>query len=478
MVTQLPRTRVIVIGAGFSGLAMGAQLNKQLGLEDYVIYERSPDYGGTWWANRYPGCGVDIPSIFYSLSFAPNPDFSKMFPDQHEILAYIKGVAHKFGVDRHIQLNTSWDGAVWQEESKTWSVSLSSVLTGETFVQECDIFVTAIGGLVNPNPCTIPGFDAFPGPKMHTARWDPRVSLADKNVVVIGNGCSGSQLVPAIAPQCKNVFQFFRSSQFYFPRTNPAIHPAVKWAFRWVPGLMLCVRWLLFHLLEYTFIQFQTTPRGDRQRAYTKKMSDAYVEKTAPREYWDMLKPKYKVGCKRRVFDPGYLACLHRENVHLTNDPIVKIEENEVITDSGKRYPADVIVLANGFVTEDLNLSVVGVNGATPKQHWAEYGGIEAYKTTALSSFPNFFIIFGPNAASGHTSVIFSIETVIDLVIKLVRPVLNGKAATVSVKPEYEKAYSKAMQEGLSNRVWADCKWWQARFPDMKAWSYSSLKTE
>ena len=58
-------------------------------------------------------------------------------------------------------------------------------------------------------------------------------------------------------------------------------------------------------------------------------------------------------------------------------------------------------VLANGFVTEDLNLRVIGVNGATTKQHWAEYGGIEAYKTTALSSFPNFFIIFGPNAASG-----------------------------------------------------------------------------
>ena len=61
--------------------------------------------------------------------------------------------------------------------------------------------------------------------------------------------------------------------------------------------------------------------------------------------------------------------------------------------------------------------------------------------------------------------MIFSIETVIDLVIKLVRPVLNGKAATVSVKPEYEKAYSKAMQEGLSNRVWADCKCVLARFP-------------
>lgn len=49
--TQLPRIPVIIIGAGFSGIATGAQLKRKLGLDDYVIYERSPEIGGTWWAN-------------------------------------------------------------------------------------------------------------------------------------------------------------------------------------------------------------------------------------------------------------------------------------------------------------------------------------------------------------------------------------------------------------------------------------------
>ncbi|KZP04284.1 FAD/NAD(P)-binding domain-containing protein [Athelia psychrophila] len=473
MATQLLRTRVIVIGGGFSGLATGAQLKKQLGLDDYVIYERSPEYGGTWWANRY------VPSIFYSLSFAPNPDFAQLFPQQAEILAYIS------------------------EETSTWSVRLSNVLTGETFVQECDVLITAVGGLVNPNPCTIPGLASFAGPVMHTAQWDPAVPIEGKNVVVLGNGCSGSQLVPAIAPIAQNVFQFARSPQFYFPRANPTIHPAVKWAFRWVPGLMLAVRWLLFHILERSFGQFYTTPRGDRQRAKEKALSDAYVEKTAPRAYWGLLKPRYKVGCKRKVYDPGYLASLHRENVHLTDDAVVQIGEREVVTASGTRYPADVIVLANGFVTGDLNINIIGRGGATTKTHWAKYGGVEAYKTTALSDFPNFFIVFGPNAASGHTSVLFSIETTIDLIIRLARPVLarHPSASAVCVKPEYEKAYSEEVQSALRDRVWADCKsfyrdatgwnfavypwssytmWWQARFPDMNAWAYtkSPAKTE
>jgi cation diffusion facilitator CzcD-associated flavoprotein CzcO len=278
------------------------------------------------------------------LSFAPNPGFSKLFPDQPEILQYIKNVAKKFDVDTHIKVNISWDGAAWQEDTKTWSVRLSNVQTGEKFVQECNILISGIGGLVNPNPCSIPGADTFKGPIAHTARWRKDIVLEDKNVIVVGNGCSGSQVVPAIASKVKNIYHFFRSSQFYFPRRNPTIHPWVKWAFRHVPFFMVFFRYLLFNFLEFTFIQFHTDDRGDRHRRRAKIISDNYVETRAPKEYWDLLKPTYMVGCKRRVFDPGYLGCLHRDNVHLTNDPITKIEPTEVVTKSGKHYPADVIV--------------------------------------------------------------------------------------------------------------------------------------
>ncbi|KZP03239.1 FAD/NAD(P)-binding domain-containing protein [Athelia psychrophila] len=499
MATQLPRTRAIIVGSGFSGIAMGAQFKQQLRLDDYVIYERSPHMGGTWWANQYPGCAVDIPSIFYSLSFAPNPHFSKLFPDHYEILAYLEDVARRFEVDKHIQLNTSWDKGVWREDTKTWLVELSNVLTGETFEQECDILISAIGGLVDPQPCTIPGVASFAGPVMHTAKWRHDVVLDDKNVIVIGNGCSGSQVVPAIADKVRSVYQFFRSPQFFFPRENPRIHPYIQWAFAHVPGLMLLARWQMFHALERGFAMFSTDARGNRSRELVKKTSDDYVERTAPKEYWDMLKPAYKVGCKRRVYDPGYLKALNRDNVHITGDPIVKIEPKEVVTESGARYPADVIVLANGFVTGDVVINIVGRGGITTAEHWEQHGGIEAYKTTALSSFPNFFMLLGPNAASGHTSVVFAIEVAVDLVIKLVRPIFKGNASSVSVKDDYERQYSTEVQGALKDRVWASCKsrynvgggrnhllypwssytmWWQARFPDMRAWTYSQSKSD
>lgn len=238
----------------------------------------------------------------------------------------------------------SWEGAVWQESSRTWSIRLSNVQTGENFTQECNILVSAAGGLVDPNPCDIPGAGTFKGPIVHTARWQTDLVLDDKDVIVIGNGSSGSQVIPAIAPKVKNLYQFIRSPQYYLPQRNSTIHPIVKVAFRYVPFLRMLARYLLFNFLEYTFLSFYTDKRGDRHRLGAKKWSDQYVEETAPKEYWSMLKPSYKVGCKRRVFDPGYLESLHRENVHLTDDPIAEIEKTGVVTKAGKHYSADVIV--------------------------------------------------------------------------------------------------------------------------------------
>lgn len=360
--TQLPFIPVIIIGGGFSGLIMGAQLKRKLSFEDYVIYERAPDIGGTWSANkcesgyifgvRYdaltmssdPGCGVDIPALFYSLSFAPNPDFNNFFPEQPEILAYIKATAAKFGVDKRTKLNTNWDGAVWQESTKTWTVRLSDTQTGETFTQECRVLISAKGALVNPNPCTIPGVESFAGPVVHTARWTPDLNLEGKDVVVIGNGCSAAQVVPAISSDAKTVHQFSRSPQFFLPRPNPALGPVAKWIFRYVPFVQSSIRALIFHIFEYTVGQMYLSDRGERHRRRWKALSDWYVERTAPEEYWDILKPKYLIGCKRRVFDPGYLASLKKENVSLTNEPITRIDETGVLTESGKHYPADVIV--------------------------------------------------------------------------------------------------------------------------------------
>ena len=58
--------RIVIIGAGHSGICMGMQL-KRAGLDDFVILEKGPTLGGTWRDNIYPGASCDAPSFLYSF---------------------------------------------------------------------------------------------------------------------------------------------------------------------------------------------------------------------------------------------------------------------------------------------------------------------------------------------------------------------------------------------------------------------------
>lgn len=47
----LPSKKVVIVGAGFSGLAMACQLKQNLRCDDFVVYDRSSGFGGTWRVN-------------------------------------------------------------------------------------------------------------------------------------------------------------------------------------------------------------------------------------------------------------------------------------------------------------------------------------------------------------------------------------------------------------------------------------------
>src|ERR1700733_9713224 len=94
--------RIVICGAGISGVGMGVRL-RQKGIEDFLILERNDTIGGTWFEHTYPGCACDVPTHLYSYSFARNPNWSRLFPRQHEILAYVRATADRCGVTPHIR---------------------------------------------------------------------------------------------------------------------------------------------------------------------------------------------------------------------------------------------------------------------------------------------------------------------------------------------------------------------------------------
>lgn len=431
---------VVCIGAGLSGVSMACKLKTNLNVTDIVILERLSGPSGTWEANTYPGCACDIPVPLYSFSFRQKTDWSGLFPQQPELREYVVMVIEEYGLGDKIRYNTvalesRYDNStgLWHVVSSTYDPKDASK-PAQLNYYVCKLFVTAYGGLSEPNPCTIPGHETFTGPIFHSGRWDHSVDTAGKNVIVVGNGCSASQFVPIVAEEAKHLTQFVRSKHWYapLPESLPEPFPGWTWLVKHTKFFMWLQRFLIWVTLESHFLMTMYTKRGNEMRNNWEKLCREYVYRAAPKKYHEQLIPKegeLMVGCRRRVLDKTYLPSLHRENLDLETSPLVRIEANAVVTADGRRIPADVIIMANGFSPSAAGAPLrIRGRDMTMREHFEKYGdgAPVAYRTSFLGGFPNMGILLGPNAATGHMSIIFTTEREEELILSVAQDVLNS----------------------------------------------------
>lgn len=347
------------------------------------------------------------------------------------------------------------------------------------------IVVSGVGGLVEPKtwPKDIPGIENFEGDIIHTARWNHQVDLRGKDVVVIGSGCSAAQVVPElVSPRinAKSVTQLMRTPPWVQPDLiPPALMPA--WEryspvlMRNVPGLALLLRIVIFLLAELDFFQmFLDNGFGRRRRPVIEKRFMDNMRAHVPAKYHEILTPNYSLGCKRRIINNDWYRSLQSPRVKLTTLPLTSVQSNSVTIGPGSHYPppshktngnvlsteirqvpADAIILANGYQTNKFlhPLRVVGKDGKSLDEVWDERGGAQAYMNIAMDKFPNFFMIFGPNSATGHTSVIFASENAINYSLKFIKPILDGIVSTYEVTEEAERNWTNKLQSALQNTV-------------------------
>jgi cation diffusion facilitator CzcD-associated flavoprotein CzcO len=93
--TGFQRPKIAILGAGVAGLCMAMQL-RRAGIDNFTVFDKSDGIGGTWRNNTYPGSGCDVPSHLYCFSFEPNPDWTRKFAEQSEILSYLERCATKY----------------------------------------------------------------------------------------------------------------------------------------------------------------------------------------------------------------------------------------------------------------------------------------------------------------------------------------------------------------------------------------------
>ena len=452
MTVVTPDHEVAIIGAGLSGIGVGTAL-RRAGIEDFVIYERADDVGGTWRDNTYPGVGVDIPTFAYQFSYELKPDWSRVFARGAEVKQYVDDYVAKYGIRPYIEFGSDVTERVWDEDEQLWRLTINgSREVTARFV------ISAIGAFVDPKPVEIDGLDSFAGKIIHSARWDHDYSLSGKRVAIVGTGASAVQIIPILAREVAQLDVYQRTPIWVSPKFDPPIPEPVKRLFERVPLAQRLTFGVATAVTE--FILVNMVVHYDRLpfvvRAVERSNKRFIAASVRDPELRRKLTPDYNFGCKRPSTSNTYLAAFNRDNVELITDRVERVTATGITTPAGER-PVDAIVLATGFYLASApenyrTRPVRGRDGFDLATHYAEHR-LKAYESITMPGLPNHFMIFGPygwTGASWHVLV----ESASRHIVRVIDECRRRGASEVEVTQEATDRYHEFVMERMSKALW------------------------
>jgi cyclohexanone monooxygenase len=435
-----------IIGAGPGGLALGIFLQKA-GFRDFTIFDREDGVGGTWRINTYPGLACDVKSHLYSFSFALNPNWSRLWSGQSEILEYFEECSQRFELAPHFKLSTEVVAARWREDNRDW---LLTTKYGQTF--RFDIVVSAVGLFTQPVMPELVEQEPFTGTLMHTARWDHSVDLTDARVAVLGTGSTAAQLLPEVAKVAKKVYSVQRSPTWILPKPDRPYTEREKWVFSRVPLAKKIYRTRLWLRSESNISVIEN---GSDKTQEFKGIALRTLTATVPDdELRRKLTPEHPFGCKRLVFASDYLQTMSKPHVEVVSSPARYLRSRSLITEDGTELDVDAVLCATGYAAADYlgQIDVVGEGAMSLREKWRD--GAYAYLGMAVPGFPNFFMLYGPNTNVGSNSVIFMLEAQAHYVVRALRHMRRKRKSYVSVRHESMTDFLAKIDGWMEGTVW------------------------
>ncbi|KAI0791578.1 hypothetical protein BC629DRAFT_1593175 [Irpex lacteus] len=330
--------KIAIIGCGYSGICAAYRLSRWVKNAEIVMYDKNPDFGGTWLENKYPGVTCDV-FVFHAVAlsisqlsiflYMTNPDWPKFYSEGADILKYLLHCADKLGVRRFAKLKHRIESAIWNEEEGRWELTICQIENESTFADTADLVLTATGFLNNWKLPEIPGISDFKGPVVHTAEWT--LEPADdsvwktRRVAVIGSGSSATQVVPRLQPYVKHLDNYVRGRTWIAqPFALAFLHQYSDWetsnhvyteeekrTFREQP-----------EIYKQMFMQLED---------YNHSVHAALHVAGRP-DIADTLIPDFPFACRRITPGVGYLEALKADNVAYISSPITRITENGIET--------------------------------------------------------------------------------------------------------------------------------------------------
>ncbi|GAA4478611.1 NAD(P)/FAD-dependent oxidoreductase [Rhodococcus olei] len=434
----------VVIGAGISGIGAAITL-RGMGITDFVVLEKADALGGTWRDNSYPGCACDVPSGLYSYSFAPNPQWTRIFAGQEEIRRYIDRTAAEHGVGAHVRLGTEVTRAQWDDPTRRWVVETSrGTLTANSVI-------AAAGPWNEPLVPDIPGLDTFDGEVFHSSRWNHDYDLTGKRVAVVGTGASAVQFVPAIAPRVGELHLYQRTAQWVLPKPDRHVPALGRWAMQRIPSAQRALRAVEYTIMEALGVGF----RNPWILRIVQQIGRAQLRlQVRDRELRRALTPDYTLGCKRLLLSNTYYPALTRPNVEVHPNAVAAVRGTTVIGADGAERDVDAIIFGTGFHILDMPIGgrIFDGDGRSLDDHWK--GSPQAYLGTTVAGFPNAYVLLGPALGTGHTSAFTILEAQLDYLAKAIAAARAGGWTRMETRPDVQAAFNAEVQEALATTVY------------------------
>jgi 4-hydroxyacetophenone monooxygenase len=460
----LQKDHVLIVGAGVCAIALGVGLGR-LGIP-YTIVEKNAELGGTWYVNRYPGCGVDTPNHSYSFSFGAPNQWSRYFAQREELLDYLKKVAIEHDVRSHIRFNTKLTSSQWDETKRRW---ISTLQTGHgTETLQSAVLVSAIGQLNDPSRAHFKGEEDFAGTTFHSALWSDDIKVDGKHVAVIGTGATAMQLVPSIADRVGSVTVYQRSAQWSRPVAgySDPITEGARWLLAHLPFYVQWYRFNMFWRYGDGLLPFlRKDPNWPHPERAVNKGNDRHREELTDfilselKHRPDLIEkclPTYPPYGKRILLDNGWFRTLTKPNVELVTEPIDHFARDGVVTSDGKLRHADIIVVSTGFKVTEMaaRLNITGRDGKRLADVWAG-DNPTAYLGLTVPDFPNFFCMLGPNSGPAHGgSVIFQSECQGRYITACLVDMIEHGIAAIDVRQEVHDRYVGEVDREHEQMIW------------------------
>jgi 4-hydroxyacetophenone monooxygenase len=460
----LAKQHVLIVGAGVCAIALGVALGR-LGIP-YTIVEKNDEIGGTWYVNRYPGCGVDTPNHSYSFSFGARNPWTRYFAQRQELHDYLLKVVREYDIRKHVRLNTELVASRWDEAKRRWISTLKTRDGEETF--DSTTLVSAIGQLNDPSPAHFKDEEKFKGQTLHSALWSDDIKLDGKRVAVIGTGATAMQLVPAIADRVASVTVYQRTAQWARPVKgySEPITEGARWLLAHLPFYVQWYRFNMFWRYGDGLLPFlRKDPAWPHPDRAVNKGNDRHREELTEfilselKDRPDLIEkcvPTYPPYGKRILLDNNWFRTLTRPNVELVTDGIDRFAEDGIVTADGTLRPADIVVISTGFKVTEMaaRLNISGRDGKNLRDAWAN-DNPTAYLGLTIPDFPNLFVMLGPNSGPAHGgSVIFQSECQSRYISACLVEMIERGIAAIDVKQEAHDTYIREVDAEHEQLIW------------------------